>query len=487
MSCDNVDKYTIMPISFKYFDGRILVTTDHGDHIWMSQVDFDALLSYSVCDNASLYYSLKSKQMLSTDVATSIDIAAAKIRSRKRFLYDFTSLHMLVTTVRCNQRCEYCQASCEEEGAHSYDMSVDIAEKIVDVIFMSPSPSIKIEFQGGEPTLNWKVIDFVVKYATKSNQRYNKKLDFVLCTNLTAISEDKLRFLADYNVYVSTSLDGPKDVHDFGRKLRCGDSAYEAFRKNLDRARSILGEDHVDALMTTTKYSLGRSKDIVDEYIALGFNGLFLRALNPYGFAVEQRDKLGYTVDSFVDFYKNSLDYIILKNRNGVPVTEYYTALLFSRMMTSQSTGFVDLQSPSGAGISGAIYDYNGDVYPADEARMLARMGDRTFCMGNVTSDSFGKIFGGPVVRSIASRSCLEIVPGCADCVYRPYCGADPIRNYLEHGDVIGKQPLSSFCSKNMKTFDHLFGLLLEAEDFTLDTLWGWITPNSEGRRCEVV
>uniref|UniRef100_B8DJ00 Radical SAM domain protein n=1 Tax=Nitratidesulfovibrio vulgaris (strain DSM 19637 / Miyazaki F) TaxID=883 RepID=B8DJ00_NITV9 len=487
MSCDSLGNYTIMPINFKYFDGKILVTTDHGDHLWMSQADFDALLRRAGIDSVHLYHSLKSKQMLSTDVATSVDISAAKIRSRKRFLYDFTSLHMLVTTVRCNQRCEYCQASCEDEDAHNYDMSVDVAEKIVDTIFKSPSPSIKIEFQGGEPTLNWKVIDFVVKYATRSNLRHNKKLDFVLCTNLTSISEDKLRFLADYNVYVSTSLDGPKDVHDFGRKLRCGESAYESFRSNLDRARSILGERHVDALMTTTKYSLGRSRDIVDEYLALGFNGLFLRALNPYGFAVEQRDRLGYTAEEFVDFYKESLEYIIYQNRRGIPVTEYYTSLLFSRMMTSQSTGFVDLQSPSGAGISGAIYDYNGDVYPADEARMLARMGDRTFCMGNVTRDSFGKIFGGPVVRDIASKSCLEVVPGCADCVYRPYCGADPIRNYLEHGDIIGKQPQSHFCAKNMKTFDHLFGLLLEADDFTLDTLWSWITPNSEGRRCEVV
>lgn len=487
MSYDNPRKYTIMPINFKYFDGNILVTTDHGDHLWMSQADFDALLRGASTENIDLYHSLKSKQILSTDIATSIDIAAAKIRSRKRFLYDFTSLHMLVTTVRCNQRCEYCQASCEEENAHNYDMSVDIAEKIVDAIFMSPSPSIKIEFQGGEPTLNWNVIDFVVKYATKSNQSHNKKLDFVLCTNLTAINEDKLKFLADHNVYLSTSLDGPKDVHDFGRKLRCGDSAYETFRKNLDTARSILGEDHVDALMTTTKYSLARSKDIVDEYLNLGFNGLFLRALNPYGFAAEQRDKLGYTAKEFVDFYKESLGYILDQNRRGVPVTEYYTALLFSRMMTSQSTGFVDLQSPSGAGISGAIYDYNGDVYPADEARMLARMGDRSFCMGNVTQDSFDKIFGGPVVRDIAAKSCLEIVPGCADCVYRPYCGADPIRNYLEHGDIIGKQPLSHFCSKNMKTFDHLFSLLLDEDEFVLDTLWSWITPNSEGRRCEVI
>jgi radical SAM protein with 4Fe4S-binding SPASM domain len=156
-------------------------------------------------------------------------------------------------------------------------------------------------------------------------------------------------------------------------------------------------------------------------------------------------------------------------------------------MMTSQSTGFVDLQSPSGAAISGVIYDYNGDVYPADEARMLARMGDNHFCMGNVGTDPFKQIFGSDVAREITSKSCLEVVPGCADCVYRPYCGADPIRNYLEHGDVFGKQPGSQFCLKNREIFAHLFNLVRQGDMVTLDTLWSWITPSEDGVYHEVI
>ena len=42
-------------------------------------------------------------------------------------------------------------------------------------------------------------------------------------------------------------------------------------------------------------------------------------------------------------------------------------------MLTPFATGFVDLQSPAGVGISGAIYDYDGSVYVSDEARMMAR------------------------------------------------------------------------------------------------------------------
>ena len=84
---------------------------------------------------------------------------------------------------------------------------------------------------------------------------------------------------------------------------------------------------------------------------------------------------------------------------------------------------------------------HNGDVFPADEARMLARMGDRRFCLGNVFKDSYESIFGGNLLREIVSKSCVEIMPYCSSCVYRTYCGSDPVRNYLETGDLIGKRP----------------------------------------------
>lgn len=479
--------YNVMPIKFENQNGHILVSTDHGDFVWLMQDSFDLLLRGEIEKDSPLYNELKSKQIIATDIPLAVDLAAAKLRSRKRFLYDFTSLHMLVTTIRCNQRCEYCQASCEGDAAYKFDMSVETAKSIVDIIFQSPSPSIKIEFQGGEPTLNWPVIPFVVEYATKLNQTYKKHLDFVVCTNLTAITKDKLKFLADNNVYISTSLDGPKDIHDFGRKLRIGESAYDTFIRNLDIARKINGEDFIDALMTTTRYSLNSSKRIIDEYIKQGFNGVFLRALNPYGFAATQAERLGYNSFEFFTFYKKSLDHIIRLNKAGRKFTEYYTSLLFSRVMTSQSTGFVDLQSPSGAAISGVIYDYNGDVYPADEARMLARMGNKYFCMGNTSKNSYSEIFGGTIPRELVFQSCLEILPVCSDCVYSPYCGADPIRNYLEDGDIIGKRPSNQFCSKNKQIFEHLFKLIREDAPQTLDILWNWILPAKEGAHHEIV
>jgi len=485
----NIDlDYELMPFLFRSeSNDDIFLSAVHGDFYWLNKSVFDSLLGQGKIQDSNIVQDLLSRQFISVDLSQSIDVAATKLRSRKIFLRDFTSLHMLVTTLRCNQHCEYCQVSCEGDDAVRFDMSKQVATRIVDTIFQTPSNCIKIEFQGGEPTLNWDIIPHVIEYAKEINKIHRKKVDFVVCTNLTTMNAEKFEYLSNHDVCISTSLDGPPPLHDVCRKQRIGTSSHQLFEKNLELGRSIVGYDKIDALMTTSRYSLNKCREIIDEYVRLGFHGIFLRSLNPYGFASEQASVLGYSVQEFIEFYKNCLEYILELNSQGTVFTEYYTALLFKRIMTSQSTGFVDLQSPSGAGISGIIYDYNGDVYPADEGRMLARMGDQRFLMGNVIDHGFKEIFNGYVLREIVENTCLETIPGCSDCVYSPYCGADPIRNYLEYGSLIGKNPGSNFCQKNMAIFDYIFGKIKEKDNFFLNTVWSWITPDARGLMYENV
>jgi radical SAM protein with 4Fe4S-binding SPASM domain len=146
----------------------------------------------------------------------------------------------------------------------------------------------------------------------------------------------------------------------------------------------------------------------------------------------------------------------------------------------------VDLQSPSGAGISGAIYDYNGDVYPADEGRMLSRMGDRKFLMGNVFKNNYLEIFNGEIINEIVKNSCVETLPGCFSCAFHNYCGSDPIRNYVEQDDLVGHRPSSNFCQKNKLIIKWLFEKLQENDEDILNVFWSWVTNRPiNGRHYE--
>jgi radical SAM protein with 4Fe4S-binding SPASM domain len=220
-------------------------------------------------------------------------------------------------------------------------------------------------------------------------------------------------------------------------------------------------------------------REVVDEYLDLGFNGIFLRALNPYGRAKLGWEKIGYSIENFLEAYKDTVGYIIQLNLAGKTFVEFYTALLLQRILTPFSTGFMDLQSPSGAGISGAIYDYDGEVYPSDEARMLARVGDRKFSMGNVNEDRYEEIFNGSLIHKIVESSCVETLPGCASCVFQMYCGADPIRNYVETGDIVGHRPTSEFCKKNMGIIEYLFEMIRKNDDDVMDVFCSWMAKCS--------
>ena len=471
-------EYSILPFNFRRLPGRrLLLVNPSGEFFFISSDNFNDLLNHDLTPQNPAYFELKGKHFLAdTDLDFAQEMVATQLRSRKSFLRHFSSLHMIVVTARCNFICDYCHASSAALEQQRADMTWPVAKKTVDLIFSSPSPVLKIEFQGGEPLLNWSIIKEIVQYGEFLNRFAKRQLEFVICTNLTLLTDEMIAFIKEHEIMISTSLDGPKLIQDSHRKTREGYSGYDAFCKNLQRLRDRIGPDSGSALLTITRTNLNKLPEVIDHYVELGFDGIFLRALNPYGFARQNMAELGYSMQEFVAAYKHILRYLIDLNVQGIPFAEYYTMLLIQRIFTPFSTGFVDLQSPSGAAISGVIYDYNGEVYPTDEARMLARTGDKRLRMGHVLKNSYEEIFAGPLVKELVKKSCIEVLPGCASCVFQAYCGVDPVRNYVETKDIVGHRPSSDFCKKNTLILEYLFQLIDENDPDVMDVFWSWIT-----------
>ena len=73
------------------------------------------------------------------------------------------------------------------------DMDLDTAKKTVNFIFQTPADNITIEFQGGEPTLNFETIKYINEYAKELNKSYGKGIEFLLVTNLNNMDDDKMK------------------------------------------------------------------------------------------------------------------------------------------------------------------------------------------------------------------------------------------------------------------------------------------------------
>lgn len=152
--------------------------------------------------------------------------------------------------------------------------------------------------------------------------------------------------------------------------------------------------------MTTSELSINHPKEIIDNYLSNGFNNIFLRPLNPYGLALNNTNWETY-FDKFIEFYKSALNYIIDINIQDRFFVEEFTSILLRKILTPFTTGFVDLQSPSGIINSVIVYNYDGYVYASDESRMLAEYNDYTFKLGHVT-DRYESIFYGRKAQQIA-------------------------------------------------------------------------------------
>jgi len=419
------------------------------------------------------YADLKAKHfLLDADSALPVDLLALKVRTRLQRLADFTGLHIFVASLRCEHSCPYCQVSRQSDDRIAFDMTADTAEKALAMVFRSPSPSIKIEFQGGEPLLNFPLIQYVVERAEILNEKHQKDLEFVIATNLALLDDEVLEFCERHRMLLSTSLDGPRDLHNRNRPRPDGDS-YERTISGIQRARERLGRNSVAALMTTTDASLLRVREIIDEYVRQSFNAIFLRPLSPYGFAMKTKSYESYGTDQWLKFYFEGLDYIIELNKSGYPLVEQYAATVLAKMLTPFDSGYVDLRSPAGLGIAAVVYNYDGDVYGSDESRMLAEMRDKKFRLGNVRENTYEEIFRSDNLLGPLEDSFAVSVPMCCECAFEPWCGADPVFHYATQGNVVGNKARSAFCTRNMAIFRRLT-TLMRADTETRRILRRW-------------
>lgn len=457
-----------------------LLTNEVGDYVFLKKTDFDKLIS-GRAEDLGQYRQLCRKNFIrgKQNFVKLID----KYRAKHSYLFRGPGLHIVAVTLRCNHNCVYCQASSHQENDHEKDMSLNTAKRVVDTIFESPNQFLAIEFQGGEPLLNWKTVKFVVEYARKKNKISKKNLEIRLVSNFSLMDEEKLKFFFDNNVSLCTSLDGPKEIHDKNRHYFQG-SSYEAATKWLARAMQIYRalerkqkNNRVyfyqpGAIVTTSRFSLGKEKAIIDEYLEWGFETIFLRPLNPFGFAAGAWKAIGYEPKEYLRFYEKSLDYILKLNQQGKRFFERTATLILTKILTDQDPNYLELRSPCGAGLGQMAYDYNGDVYTCDEGRMMGYQGNDMFKLGNVYKNDYARLLENPAVKAICLASEISSQPGCHQCVFAPYCGVCPIFNYVTQGNIFGRASNNDRCQINKGIFEIIFTRLADPRNEKIFKKW---------------
>jgi len=488
----NLSQSFAMPFRHREVGGKVLVTTTEGDFLLLTRDEFASFARGDVEKGSPLYTRLSERNFVRAefDERRMID----RVRARKRFLSWGPNLHIVVVTLRCNETCVYCHASRADMTATQTDMTPEVADRTVDQIFATTSPDVTIEFQGGEPLVAFETIKRIIARARDKNKDAGKRLEFTMVSNLSLMDDEKLAWLVENKVQICTSVDGPEHLHDKQRKLVGGSAHQQATRwiKRINEAYGQMGLDptlyHVEALLTTTRDALPKWKEIVDTYVGLGCRALFLRPVDPFGFADKTAPRVEYPRREYMEFYRSAVDYMVQLNQQGVEILERFAAIFLTKILGGEDPNFLDVRSPCGAAIGQVAYNYDGKIFTCDEGRMLHEMGDDTFLVGEVaqagaegTSDAafrsrYREVMGHETVRAMAIASNLDAQPDCVNCTYQPYCGVCPVHNHKTQGSIFGRMRESSLCAVHKGIQDYLFERIGTGGPDVLQVFQRWTT-----------
>jgi len=162
------------------------------------------------------------------------------------YRYGFQELMLEVTTA-CNMRCRYCVYSGIYRGFRTHSgsyMPLNTALKAIDMYFRyiesgseyNPLREPSIAFFGGEPLLNFNLIRNVVNYV-KSKYLRDYKVQFVISTNGTLLTDEVIDFLLLNSFIVNISLDGPQKEHDRNRIYSNGEGTFKVIMKNIEKMK----------------------------------------------------------------------------------------------------------------------------------------------------------------------------------------------------------------------------------------------------------
>lgn len=375
---------------------------------------------------------------------------------------------ILVPTLRCNLSCSYCQVSRAPISQRGFDWTEERLAKVLRLIDGLPTARIKIEFQGGEPTLRPDLIEAVIERCARFDEA-----QFVICTNLHELGEAQWRLFDRPNLYISTSLDGDPLTH---ARQRTGNETRQ-FEANLRAVIERYGPSKVSALPTIDPNSPPEIDSVIDTYSGLGLTSIFLRPINYQGFARKRHSDSRDTHAGWASYHRAFVKRLIERNWHdrSCVLEETYFSICLRRVFHPGTERHVDLRNPNPMAVDYLVVDYDGQLYPTDEARMLSRSGIIDLSLGQVGDDWRGEKW-----RQLNNHGTNQFDEACARCAYQPFCGRDLVDDLARYGTLDVPRTETAFCQRHLGLFDFIFELIYADDPATRYSLCRWLRLDAE-------
>ncbi len=327
----------------------------------------------------------------------------------------------------CQLRCKYCFASTGDFGKGRKLMSFETGKHAIDFLLENSGdrPNLELDFFGGEPLMNFKVVKQIVEYARSREVEYNKKFRFTITTNGLLLDDEKIDFINREMSNVVLSIDGRKSVNDYFRVLPNGMGCYDMILPKYKKLVDGRGDKEYYVRGTFTNKNLDFSNDVFALYEA-GFDQISIEPV------VGEGDEYALTEKELPAVFK---EYEILAKRildnekNGKKFN-------FFHFMLDLDQGPCAIKRLRGCGCGN---DYvaitpDGDIFPCHQF-----VGIDEYKMGNIDEGTFNQ-----EMKADFASCHVYSKPECRKCWAKFYCsGGCNANNYQYMGDVRSAHKIS--------------------------------------------
>ncbi len=215
-----------LPMRFeRTADGRYLVSNMVGDFAYFSNDEFRRLVELNFAPDDPLYAKAYASHLITRQGQTAqLQLLAMRLRSRMSFQRGLQP----VVEVRTSHHPD--EDGVAERWAGSERGRTGPAAP------SKPAQPHKIEFRV-ENLFDFHLID-KSSPPLRRRARAGKRIQFVIASNLALLTDDILSFCKTNEVLLSTSLDGPADLHNKNRP-RPGGNSYELAVRGIKRATGV--------------------------------------------------------------------------------------------------------------------------------------------------------------------------------------------------------------------------------------------------------
>jgi uncharacterized protein len=338
-------------------------------------------------------------------------------------LLPVTSIDLNVTH-ECNLACRYCYGAygtllTRTDGPFRYGstegwMTPEVARAAFSFLLQQSGdePQISLVFFGGEPLLNWRLIETMVPEFRRRADEAGKKLFLSTATNATLLTSEKLDFMVRNGIGIQFSFDGPAEVQDDQRCDRLGRGSHD----RVAEAARLLFEARprsVNARTTITRRHLDVPA-IVEHILGMGFASVHVEpatgVCNDYALTEADLPELKRQYTKLAEMFLSRL-------REG----ELFNLSNFVKYVRNTHAPQAPRFYPCGAGRSYLCVAPDGRIY---------------LCHRFTGSEeySLGDVFGGirDDLRRRVEAANVDARPGCRECWARYYCGGGCWRVHVD-------------------------------------------------------